>query len=450
MLSVRNAILCALAVLVLSVAAGTISLLGPPDSNGLAIDSFGTRRDGFRAVCELLETFSVPVERRIEPPADDLSTSTTLVLWMPHDDLIANEPAYLERLLPWVERGGRMVIAIPPHDHNLRPAICTSGICGKTADVWSAVKVSGIRPISVSLTKSGSEKPKLEKDQEILFSGSARRERIRRSIEESFGMHSVQFTTVQATHSGSFEKLKTRVGRLQIPAESPGGFDIDSSADISGKIECERDQGDPWVIAAAVQRGQGEIVFVAEPMLLMNGSLGQDDNSVLAYDLLAEGGRRVAFDEFYHGLSVRGNPLWLLTRATYATVIAAILALVALELWRRAIFLGPPRNLPVRNRRTIQEYIDAMARFLNHGRASRPFLLKEVRAGTLRTINERLGLSYAVHDLEQIATAMAKRSTTDADQFREAMKLFDSALAKGSSLSETNAVRALQRISRCL
>ncbi|MEI8020983.1 MAG: hypothetical protein WCH39_22450, partial [Schlesneria sp.] len=68
MLSARNAILIALAVFLLSLVAGTFSLLGPPDSNGAAVDSYGTRRDGFRAAFELLKAFDVSVERRIEPP----------------------------------------------------------------------------------------------------------------------------------------------------------------------------------------------------------------------------------------------------------------------------------------------------------------------------------------------------------------------------------------------
>ena len=81
MLSARNAVLAALAVFALSIIAGTISLMGPPDSNGAAVDSYGTRRDGYRAMYELLSAFNVPVERRIEPPSPDLPTSTTLVLW---------------------------------------------------------------------------------------------------------------------------------------------------------------------------------------------------------------------------------------------------------------------------------------------------------------------------------------------------------------------------------
>ena len=449
MLSARNAILIALAVFILSLVAGTISLLGPPDSNGAAVDSYGTHRDGFRAVFELLKAFDVTVERRIEPPSADLPTLTTLVLWVPHDDLVANEPAYLERLIPWVERGGRLVIAVPPRERISTAAAMRASLERDNGDIFSAVKLADVQAIAISLneTKDKKASTKLPLD---FHSETARQRQIRRSLEEAIGMHPIQFTTSAATVSGSFDKLKDRVQHLQIPTENVGGLKIGEAVKTGGKIECERPGGERWTIAAAFPREQGEIVVVAEPMLLMNASLGQADNGAFAYDLLADGGRQVLFDEFYHGLSVRGNPLWLLTKSTYATVAIAILALLSLELWRRAIVLGPPLEPSTTNRRTIIEYIEAMARFLNRGRGCRPFVLREVRAGVLRTISGRFGISQAVHDPEVIASTMAKRSPQEADQFRQGMILIDAALKKGNSLSESEAVRVLQRISRCL
>ena len=449
MLSARNAILIALAVFLLSLVAGTISLMGPPNSNGAAVDSYGTRRDGFRAAFELLSAFDVTVERRIEPPSPDLPTSTTLVLWVPHDDLVANEPVYLERLIPWVERGGRLVVAVPPHERDWAAAAMRANLEGDTGDIFSAVKLAGVQSIAISLKATNDQKSSTKPPIDF-HSETARRKQLRRSLEEAIGMHPIEFTTSTATVSGSFDKLHDRVRRLQIPTENVGGLKISEAFKPTGKIEMERPGGERWTIAAAFQRGQGEIVVVAEPMLLMNASLGQADNGAFAYDLLANDGRRVLFDEFYHGLSVRGNALWLLTKSTYATVAMAIVLLLGLDLWRRAIVLGPPLEPSTANRRTIIEYIEAMARFLNRGRGCRPFVLREVRAGVLRTISSRFGTSQAVHDPEVIASTMAKRSPKEADQFRQAMKLLDAALVKGNSLSESEAVRVLQRISRCL
>jgi uncharacterized protein DUF4350 len=450
MLSARNAVLASLAVFVLSIIAGTISLMGPPDSRGAAVDSYGTHRDGYRAVFELLSAFDVPVERRIEPPSPDLPISTTLVLWMPHDDLIANEPAYLESLLPWIERGGRLVVAAQPPGRNWLSTMMQAASRGKGSDIWTTLKLKGVRPISISLSETDDDPSGNQAPQRNIHSDAARREEIRRAMEESMGLHPVRFTTVTATVSGVFEPLRNRVRQLQFPNEELGGLKIDDSQLTRGVIECARPKRDLWTVAASFERGRGEIVVVAEPMLLMNASLGQADNSSLAFDLLVSGGRSVVFDEFYHGLSVRGNPLWLLTKSSYAVVTLAIMGLLALELWRRAILLGPPLDAPTKTRRTIIEYIEAMARFLHRARGSRAFLLAEVRGGVLRTVGDRLGMSPSKHHPEAIASKMSKRSPREADQFREDMRQLDAALVPGSTPSETEAIRLLQRISRCL
>ena len=450
MLSARNAILTALAVFAFSMIAGTVSLMGPPDSQGAAVDSYGTRRDGYRAVFELLTAFDVPVERRIEPPSPDMPTSSTLVLWQPHDDLIANEPAYLERLLPWVERGGRLVVAVPPSGRNWLTTVMQAESHKKGNDLWSTLKLDGVLPVSIALNETANEQTRAVELPRKFHSAAERREEIRRAIEESMGHHRVEFTTVDVKMSGDLEWLSERVQRLQFPTEELGGLTITDSQTPRGLIEGIRPNGAPWTVAASFERGQGEIVVVGEPMLLMNASLGEADNGVLAFDLLASDGRRIVLDEFYHGLSVRGNPLWLLTKSSYAVVTIALVGLLALQLWRLAILLGPPLEVPIRTRRTIIEYIEAMARFLNRARGSRRFLLSEVRGGVLHTVGHRLGLAPSKHDPDAIATKMSRRSPPEADQFREVMRQLDHVVAPGSSLSESEAIRLLQRISSCL
>ncbi len=450
MLTARNAILAALAVFVFSMIAVTISLMGPPDSDGAAIDSYGIGRDGYRAVFELLSAFNVPVQRRIEPPSPDLSTSSTLVLWIPHDDLIANEPVYLKQLLPWVERGGRLVVAVQPPGRNWLTTVVQAASLEKGDDIWTTLNLDGVSSVSISLEMTDDDQARTADDPQVFDSAEARRGEIRRGWEEAFGIDPVQFTTVTVKVSGEFERMQDRVRSLQFPTEVVGGLKIENSQTARGVIECVRPDGNPWTVAASFERGQGEIVVVAEPMLLMNASLGHADNGVLAFDLLAPGMRSVVFDEFYHGLSVRGNPLWLLTKSSYAVVTIAIVALLSIVLWRLAILLGPPCDAPTKTRRTIIEYIEAMGRFLHRGRASRRFLLSEVRGGVLHTVGHRLGLSPSKHDTDEIASRMARRSPREADQFREDMRQLDAALVPGAAPSESAAVRLLQRITRCL
>lgn len=433
MLSVRNVILISLATLLLSVAAATFALMGPPDSGGAAADSYGTLREGHRAVYELLAEMQVPVQRRIEPPTPDLSDDATIILWMPHDDLVANEPSYLQQLIPWIERGGRLVVAVPPAERGGPFKQAQLKMREKLVDIFDALNLDGVRVISTAPNQSDD-----------------RRERLRRSFEELAGLHEFRFTMVGPALTGSFESSKDRVRTLEIPLENVGGLEIDKFADASGTIQYSLRGGKRWTLAARFPRGKGEIVVVGEPLLLMNASLAKSDNAVLAFDLLANGRSMVVFDEFYHGLSVRGNVLWLLTKSTYSLVAFALAGLVALELWRRAALLGPPLNATSKSRRTILEYIEAMGHFLNRSRGCRHFLLNEVRQGSLRLIGERLGLPAAAHDVIKIGVSLEKVSPRDAQRFRQAMQDVDAALAEGSSLSERQAVLALQRISRCL
>ena len=412
MLSARNAVIAALIVFALSMISGTVSLMGPPDSDGAAADSYGTGRDGYRAVFELLSAFQIPVERRIEPPTSELPVSTTLILWMPHADLVANEPAYLERLLPWVERGGRLVVAVQPPSRNWLTNVMQANSPDAKRDIWTTLMLPGVHSIAISLSETSEDQSRRSAVDPEPDPDTARHEEIRRGLEESMGLHPVQATR--------------------------------------GVIECVRPNGAAWKVAASFERGQGEIVVVGEPMLLMNASLAQGDNSSLAFDLLVSGARSVVFDEFYHGLSVRGNPLWLLTKSSYAVVTIALVGLLGLQLWRLGVLLGPPLGAPTKTRRTIIEYIDAMARFLSRARGSRRFLLSEVRGGVLHAVGERLGMPPGQHHPDEIAARLSRRSPREADEFRDVMRRLDAGLVSGSATSESEAIRLMQRISRCL
>ena len=120
--------------------------------------------------------------------------------------------------------------------------------------------------------------------------------------------------------------------------------------------------------------------------------LAKADNSVLAARLLAPKGRASSFDEFYHGLAVRGNPLYLLTRPGFAAVTLGILLGVGVWTWRQAVFLGPPLVDPEPSRRDIGEYIDAMGDFFRRGPGHRRFLVREVRDGVLQQLCQELKL----------------------------------------------------------
>ena len=90
-----------------------------------------------------------------------------------------------------------------------------------------------------------------------------------------------------------------------------------------------------------------------------------------------------------------------------------------------------------------------MARFLNRGRSSQAFLLREVRSGVLRAVRDELHLPASRVHVEELAAALARRDPR-ARQLIEAMAAVDSALARNVVLKESVAVDLFKRMSHCL
>src|ERR1700733_11759040 len=112
MLSARTVIIVVVVIFVLSVLGAVVNMMQPPDQQGLGADSYGTRAYGYRALYEILATLGATEHRGLQPPGGTLQRSATLVLWAPDDDLVANEPVYLEQVAEWIHDGGRAVVAL--------------------------------------------------------------------------------------------------------------------------------------------------------------------------------------------------------------------------------------------------------------------------------------------------------------------------------------------------
>ena len=446
MFTARNAIVAAVVVTVVAILFNVLMILGSPDSDGRALDSFGTRWNGFRGVFELLGESGVTVQRRIGPPEADLPAATTFVVLVPDAEIVATEPAYLERMLNWVEAGGRIVAA--PVFAPERRSHTSKRKTGKAATL---LDVLGIKGVAVEQQQETYH----EQDDSDSLPARERRRRIREAMRQAWKQtwepQEFTFLTVTTKVTGKFPLDSQRVAQLYLPADAERHLVLDKPKEASGLLDVRAMAGDkPRTLAASFRRGKGEIIVVAEPALFMNVCLAHDDNAVLAYDLLADGGRRVVFDEFYHGLSVRGDPFWLLTQRQYAVGALAALAFASLVIWRRAVVLGPPLEIVPPSRRTILEYVEAMARFFQAARGSRLFVLSEVRGGALRTLGDRLGLSPGESTPENVASALARRSPADARRFEAAVTQLNAAQDRGQACSEQEALRALQGISACL
>lgn len=439
--SVRSIILLAVLIVLLSVTIGALSMLQPPDSGGMGGDTYGTRAHGFRALFEILSELDVPVRRRLRPPAAAMPTGSTLVFLAPHPNLVGVEPAYLQALHDWVRLGGRIVVA-PPHvgldsheDH-------LAG--GELRGVLEVLDLPGVRTNVLNLGAADNTSGR---------AGTSRRSADLRDIPDAIlGAWTKQATpieTVEVEPTGSLAELQGTVDRLAVPGASLATIAF-SSEEPSGTVRYTGEDDAEHHLVAQFRRGEGEIIVVGDPHLLTNRFIARAKNSVLAAHLLAPAGQTVVFDEFYHGLSVRGNPLYLLTRPGYATVVIAVLLLIAAWTWREAVFLGPPLPDVRTPRRDVREYVDAMSRFFHRGKKTRPFLLREVRDGVLNQLCQQVGLPPEVHDKDAIIAAIARREPDRAKRIEQALAEVDDHLAHSQHWSESKTYHAMQRITACL
>lgn len=456
LLSARNLILAAAAVLVLSVVGSCLSMLRPNDSDGLARDSFGVTGDGYRALLETLEALNVPVARNLAPPRPSDTSDETLVLLRPDPMLVGHGPRYLRAILDWVEAGGRLAVA--PTDWNRHWARqYTQSNPNKSPTEHDILKLLGVADQieleeyvpddNASLTASPST-PSPSTNDESTFS---------EKLSGFFAEKSFNTTLEPATCSGSLAPLAADVAKLALPAEVVTALKVKPDVELTGAITARAPQrfhqyysNEQLTLIALIPSGQGEIVIVSDPLLLANAYLAKADNSVLAARLLSPNGERVIFDEFYHGLAVRGNALYLLTRPGFAAVTLGLLAVVGVWTWRKAVFLGPPLEDAEPSRRDIGQYIDAMGAFLGRGPDHRRFLVRETRDGVLQQLCQELRLPPDTASVDTILAALVRRDPERADSLRRTLQQIDATLADRREYPKSDYLPAMQKLAGCL
>jgi hypothetical protein len=427
MLSARTVIIFVVVIFVLSVVGVTVTMLRPPDRQGMGPDSYGTRAHGFRALYEILAALGATEKRGLSPPGDTLDRSATLVMWSPDDDLISDEPVYMQRVVSWVRDGGHLVVALDakesaPHGHK---AFQTR----KRLDRRSVTEVLGLPGAHAQLvdlanppkTKSKDEPPPaVEEVEEPEASATAEKDEdppanddgeqappehpkratggrlvFRKRVTLNEGVREMLLPEFFPVHladvrgEGDLSALGSQIAQLQVPRQLQT-LEVGDSAPVGTASVVSGEES--WVVAAQYKLGAGEVVLVSDPEIFDNRLIGQADNSVLAVRLIGAGQGPIVWDEFYHGLTIRGSILFLLTRGAYAIVAVMILLALAGWLWRQANFLGPPLAMQPVSRRSVREYVEAMGRFFKRGANSRRFMLDEVRRGVLWTLRHRFGI----------------------------------------------------------
>lgn len=424
MLSPRTAILAAACLFAVYVVNSAWTAVAPKTSAARGEDSFGRGRDGYRGIYDVLEQLDVPVERRIDPPTADLPLDATLVLWSPSPRLVRLEPTYLHAVADWVQQGGRVVVASGylTWDETLELEKLTENLEHYRSETLPALGLEGVE-IDFLLPDEIPDR--------------------RRPEDPELRISNVKWWEPELSE-GEVRQLGT------LGAELPF-IELEDFVEVRGRTQVIDANGTWRTLAAAIPQGRGEIVVVSDSTLLCNAALGRGDNSVWAVGLLTDGGtRRVLVDEFYHGLSVRGNAWWLLGQPQYALPAAAVVLLLVVATWRAGQLAGPPLEPQEPARRTIGEYLDAMSRFQRQGRNADNSILERVRDGILHRLTRRYGVSATSADWEPLLTTMERQDAERAAKLRQARSSTELALASTGLGSSRNILTALHDLSGCL
>lgn len=431
MLSARSLIISIGLIFVVALGLSVLGLQQEPDSDGAGRDTYGLRAHGYRGVLEVLREVGVESERRIAPPTDNLPITTTIALLTPATHFVEREPAYLSRLVDWVKTGGRVVVAPPTLERQTRFERQRSKE-SKGADPPTLLGTLGLDSVEIRDQEATAISEDSDKDELPFFQ---RRQSRAQGSTDTF----------------AYKWFGEDGDRLEIALPSGSPLTINpGQAAWRPLLQLENAKEDEGLLAASFRLGAGEVVVVADPDLYANAILRQSDNSIAAIRLLSPAGGPVVFDEHYHGLSVRGNPLYLLTIPGVTALTLGLLLATALWAWRTAIALGPPVFTPPRPRRDLREYVEAMSRLLLKGRDGRRYLLRELRQGTLEELGRQLGFPVLTPTPDRVAASLARREVSRADAFSSIMNDIDQRLAVSDRLTTTEATQLMKRANSCL
>lgn len=438
MISVRNAIVSATLLLILAIGASLLSMVQPPDSGGQGADSYGTKGHGYKALYDTLDELDVDVTRGLAPP-DAFSGTTVIAFFRPSAFIAATEPAYIEDLRQWVENGGRIVVA-PSSEDSFARDLVRMQLDGEPRTVLDSLGLEGIVVTDQMGRAEEIEQAKryVEADADTMVG----------ELMRHLTVSSVTPESLDVTVEGDFPGLSDQLRQLAVPQHQKLALTCPETPE--GTISSLDSNGSPRIHVARFKRGKGDVIVLSEALLLSNCLLAEADNSLLAMGTLSPGGAPVRFDEFYHGLGVRGQPLYLLTRLNYATVTLCLLLLIGLLTWRRAVFPGPPLQDDQHPRRDIREYVSAMARFFSEGGQGHGRLIEELRNGVVRQTCLEFGLPPDTTDIDRVTAAVARKDMPRSQQLSDALSFVDSQLQSRRRWSESQTLNAMQRISKCL
>jgi len=360
--------------------------------------------------------------------------------------LLGEEEGTLRQMEEWVDSGGRLVIGF--------------------TDGWPSPKflqtfaLEGVRFINADNGEVLYEfKQDSESDGRIptalrkLIEARKQREDTdqKRSLREDFD-EIIAYTPAECARypiaecTGRFRPMCETIESLALRTGEPIALDTGDSSPASVlKIQGGEQAR---TLIAEYKWGRGSVLLVSDVSLFDNLSLRAGDNSVLLVNVLSDGRAPVLFDEFFHGLSIRGNPIWIFAQPGYRIIILMLLGTVALFIWHELPSFGvvpPPETTP---RRTLDAYLDSVSRLLLRTRSQRRQLLAESKDAFLWKTARKLQLAGERNQLDAIRNHLRRVDAAQADEFDVIIAAYERYDRQGCSSKDLLAL--LQRSHRCL
>ncbi|MCB9488954.1 MAG: DUF4350 domain-containing protein [Deltaproteobacteria bacterium] len=458
MIGARSVIAVIVALAVLSLVFAVVEVASPPDNDGRGRDSYGVHAQGTRALFEVLQRLDVPVRRGIDPSQGYLAEASTLVLWEPWESLVRLEPGHMKTIDEWVRGGGRVVLAPLDDDPAHDPLAAQEGAFAVNTTTLLELGIENVRAISIASTKppEATADAETEANDDSDEDAPADSRALVRVDEEGVDIEPLlerwrqadafdrEATVTAVRVSGDWPALSA-IREVAVPDDDGGRvLDGDGLRRATARLMTTDDQE---TLAARFERGEGEVVLIADPSLFQNWLVASADNAALA--LATVGSGPVVIDEFHHALNVRGNPMWLLAQHPYGVIAVMILLTTGLWIARRAVALGPPLETPPPSRRQIGEYVDAMAHLFERKKAWR-HLLGELRDGTLWSVRRRYRSHERAGQMTRLYDRVERRDPDLAASLRRALDETQNDLNTTRRLSASHARRRAMELDACL
>lgn len=495
MSSQKIIILVAILLFCASLTSALIDAATDAESDGTRHDSFGVYPNGIRGVYETMESLQYPVARSYLPPHIALRNdpNATLVLWHSNQSWQSMEPTTLKQSRMQLQSSGKIVIGLPFNWLSIYNPFLQSNSSSDyyTHYVHTSINDKSEKNATDSESLYETESQRLQEalhaaihfvpkalgindftayvvtfQQSTVLEESLQPFSVKRllyflGVQDRWKSRLQSYRSYPVQAEGSLSPLQQHIGTLALPvntvqtlvfnATQPTGRRRSHQFPVrTGTLSILDHNHTVHHIAASYKIGNGECIIISDPSLFTNALLGKYDNAALAAGILPTGnGSTIIFDEFFNGLSVRGNPLWLFVQTPYSFFFLALLLFIIAIGWRTAPRLGSALDpIPVK-RRAIEEYIDAMSQ-LHYRADSHVFLLQQVRAGVLWSLRRQLHLGPGTESPEVILAALHKRDPSRATRLRTALDMAETYVTLGHQPTESQMILAAKEMTACL